>query len=489
MKLSVEGTDGVAMLNLDGAAAREAARDVYEAASSMGGTFYHLSIIPLVIITVVLAWLARPSTAEEIPAGFRKFQAVYLCVWVFCAAADWLQGPYVYALYAAYGFPRHQIAQLFVAGFASSLVFSGAAGAVCDRFGRKKSALAYCVLYILSCITKHFKLYGVLMLGRITGGMATSLLLSCFECWMVSEHTGRRRFSGGLLSYMFGIMYTTNYLVAIICGIVGEFLNDGFKFAPASEGSVVYFGGALGPFDLAIICLLIGGVLIMALWEENYGQDKVEGEGDGPQRGMLASVGEALRLLAVDRRMALVGLAVACFEGSMFSFVFNWTPALSSTVVPPPYGLIFALFMMSCMSGASVSTLLDGVVSPAWRLMAIYGAGCAALVTAAGVCNIPMLRLIFASFCVFEFCVGIYFPSMGVLKSEVVPECVRGTMYNLYRVPLNGVVMVALLTNMTIVQVYTFCAVLLGVGMLCVAAVHHLAPPAQKGEAPGGKGV
>jgi len=172
----------------------------------------------------------------------------------------------------------------------------------------------------------------------------------------------------------------------------------------------------------------------------------------------------------------------------MYAFVFNWTPALSSTVVPPPYGLIFALFMMSCMSGASVSTLLDGVVSPAWRLMAIYGAGCAALVTAAGVCNIPMLRLIFASFCVFEFCVGIYFPSMGVLKSEVVPECVRGTMYNLYRVPLNAIVVAALMTDLTTQQVYALCAALFGAGMVCVGLV-NASSVGKRGELLGAKSV
>ena len=33
---------------------------------------------------------------------------------------DWLQGPYVYALYSSYGFSQHDIAVLFVAGFGPS---------------------------------------------------------------------------------------------------------------------------------------------------------------------------------------------------------------------------------------------------------------------------------------------------------------------------------------------------------------------------------
>jgi hypothetical protein len=54
--------------------------------------------------------------------------------------------------------------------------------------GRKKAALLYCVTYIASCITKHSADYYVLMLGRFFGGIATSLLFSAFESWLVAEH-------------------------------------------------------------------------------------------------------------------------------------------------------------------------------------------------------------------------------------------------------------------------------------------------------------
>jgi len=441
--------------------------DTQEVVGYFTRSFYHKSAVPLIVITVILAWLARPSTTEEIPKGFRKFQAKYLVAWVFCVASDWLQGPYVYALYAAYGFPRHEIAKLFVAGFAAALVFSGVAGSLCDRFGRKRSVLAYVVLYIVSCLTKHVKLYWVLLLGRITGGFATSLLFSCFEAWMVSEHVGRHGFSSGLLGYMFGVMYTSMYLVAIVTGFVGEALADGFKFQPMAEGSVIYRGGDLGPFDLAILCLVVGGLFVMLFWEENYGSD--EG-GQGEALGMLASVKESARLLFRDRRVLLLCCVVACFESSMYAFVFNWTPALDSKEVPPPYGLIFSLYMMACMCGASVSTITSAL-APASRLASAFVIGIAVFVVAAKVVGSSQLQLIFAAFVAFEFSVGVYFPSVGVLKSEVVPERVRGTMYNIYRVPLNAIVVALLLTNLSTVTVYAACAVLLGVSLLAVCAV------------------
>eukprot|EP00439_Symbiodinium_sp_Y106_P032489 s2629_g3.t2 len=120
-------------------------------------SFYHASIIPLALLTAVGAWNALPSRSSEWPKGFAKFMVTYLSAWTLCVAADWLQGPYVYALYEAYGFSPHEIAQLFVAGFGSALFCSCFVGGLADRFGRKKGCLAYCLLYIFSCATKHWK--------------------------------------------------------------------------------------------------------------------------------------------------------------------------------------------------------------------------------------------------------------------------------------------------------------------------------------------
>ena len=52
-------------------------------------------------------------------------------------AADWMQGPYVYALYDHYGFDKEQIAHLFIAGFGSSMLFGTVVGALADQHGRR----------------------------------------------------------------------------------------------------------------------------------------------------------------------------------------------------------------------------------------------------------------------------------------------------------------------------------------------------------------
>lgn len=427
-------------------------------------TFYHQSILPMLLLTASLAYLARPSTRLELPIGFAEFRLKYLGVWTMSVAADWLQGPYVYALYSAYGFAGQEIAQLFVAGFAAALLSSCFVGSIADRFGRKRCCMAYCVLYILSCMTKHYRSYGILMVGRVTGGMATSVLFSCFECWMVSEHTVRHGFSQELLSYLFGIKFTLMYCVAIIAGILAQAGADNFNFQAFSKDSIFYVGGALIPFDMSIAFLTAGLVLIGVIWDENYGDGKQASLGE-----TLNSIQEAAQLFVANKRFVCLSLLVACFEGSMYAFVFNWTPALESEEVPPPHGIIFALFMMACMSGASTSTLVSDYLSPHQLLMVVCCLSSFSFVIASTTVwggSTTSLKAILASFLLFEFCVGAYFPSLGVIKSEIVPEAIRGTMYNIFRVPLNAVVVGLLLSHISWMTCFHICA-----GLLAAATV------------------
>ena len=58
----------------------------------------------------------------------------------------------------------------------------------CPCRGRKKAALLYVLTYTLGCFTKHWNNYHVLLMGRLFCGVATSLLYSAFESWLVAEH-------------------------------------------------------------------------------------------------------------------------------------------------------------------------------------------------------------------------------------------------------------------------------------------------------------
>ena len=69
---------------------------------------------------------------------FSSFQKSFFLVYFLALLGDWLQGPYVYKLYAFYGFKESQIAVLYVAGFASSVLFGTCTGPLADLWGRRK---------------------------------------------------------------------------------------------------------------------------------------------------------------------------------------------------------------------------------------------------------------------------------------------------------------------------------------------------------------
>jgi type IV secretory pathway VirB2 component (pilin) len=79
----------------------------------------------------------------------------YLAVYLLATLSDWLQGPYVYALYADYGYSQHDIAVLFVAGFGSSMVFGSFIGGMADWGGRRNFVILYAIIYAASCVTKR----------------------------------------------------------------------------------------------------------------------------------------------------------------------------------------------------------------------------------------------------------------------------------------------------------------------------------------------
>ena len=143
----------------------------------------------------------------------------------------------VYALYEHYGYGIADIDVLFIAGFGSSMVFGTFVGSACDKAGRRNGCVGYAIIYSLSCVTKHSPDYWVLMFGRLLGGIATSLLFSAFESWMVTEHK-RQNFSDAALGQTFSRATLLNGVVAVSSGFVGQWARD--------------INGPVAPFDTAV---------------------------------------------------------------------------------------------------------------------------------------------------------------------------------------------------------------------------------------------
>mmetsp|Transcript_96046 Transcript_96046/g.220189 ORF Transcript_96046/g.220189 Transcript_96046/m.220189 type:complete len:460 (+) Transcript_96046:73-1452(+) len=409
--------------------------------------------------TAIVAWLARPSGTKDVVAhgaAFKIFQRRYLAGALLAMAADWLQGPYVYALYESYGITHEQNATLFVFGFGSSAVFGTFVGSLADRFGRRRLVFVYCGTYIAACVTKHFRVFEVLLFGRVLAGISTSLLFSVFDSWLVCEHNSRG-FLPSAVGETFSMFFFGNSLVAIAAGTVAQWGADAMPLTESGLGNNLMYGGYTAPFDIAAVALVVCFVVVGWFWTENYGS-----AGDAKTSG--ASFGGLVLQVMQTPKLLCCGLASACFEGSMYIFVFFWTPSVTEKdAEKPPYGIIFASFMVCCMLGSKLYALFAKTIGPEKMLPGLLGAAC--------MCHGAVLLskntwVTYLSFLAFEACVGMYFPMMGTLKGCVVPEEARATIYNIYRIPLNAIVVSVLVLKLT--PSVGFCVT---TGMLGVGAV------------------
>lgn len=409
-------------------------------------------------VAVCLVFLSHLLSRDRLPRKaatssdldlriFASFQAHYLFVYLLAVAADWLQGPYVYALYAHYGFAKTDIGRLYIAGFASSAVFGTIVAAVADKYGRKNNALLYCFLYAASCLTKHSPNFYCLLLGRILGGIGYSILSSAFESWMVYEHTARS-FHPSLLASTFARAQFWNGVVAIAAGQI--------------SGWFAHRYGKVMPFDIAIAVLLVLFALVATTWTENYGDESLSVTG---------GFARAWTSLLSDEKILLLGISQSAFEGALYTFTFMWTPALQTAagqIGEIPHGTVFSSFMAATMIGSNLFTYCSRYMPVETLMRNVFLVG-ALLFTASAISQ--RIELVYSSFLLFEILCGIYFPGMATMRSPYIPEESRSALLTFFRVPLNLIVVFALYEDMSVARVFAVCA---GLMIVAVASQQRL---------------
>lgn len=429
-------------------------------------TKYWFAFIACCCVVAVLQLIARNGSSNQKSGALTRnskfvvFQRTYLTIFLLAMFADWLQGPYVYELYVSYGFDQIAIAQLFVCGFGSSMIFGTFVGGMADKYGRKVMCLMYCVCYIIACLTKLVNNYWLLMLGRFLSGIATSLLFSAFESWMVCEHH-KQGFDSALLGETFSYATFGNGLAAVLAGLVANFAADTYGF--------------VAPFVIALVPLTAVFFLASSNWSENYGNQSTP---------MMSSLITGFDLIRSDPRIAALGMAQSCFEGAMYTFVFMWTPALKTPdemaaegngglagveSTADYLGLIFATYMVCVMLGSTLFQLFSVSKQTLYQIpLVMHTVACGAMfVTSISVGTAP--TTVFVMFLLFETCVGVFYPAYGCIKSEKIPEEIRSAVMNIFRIPLNLFVLVLLMKikYFSSESVFMICAVAHGISLLC----------------------
>jgi len=421
--------------------------------NSSPSNFFNANLIGLGLLTVMIRIAERlgvnsseaaqkeSSSTNRKPASVKSLQIRFLLVFWLLRCADWLQGPYFYEVYSSKvfnGLPATlaTVSKLFLTGFASTALFGPLVGKTSDTKGRKRGTLVFALLYSLGAASTKSNVLSVLLLGRVMSGIGTSLLFSAPESWLVGEAMKDKEGDGGkYLGETFGMAYAGDSIVAILAG----------QFAGAAAGK----RGPTGPFELSIGFLAAGALLATFLWNEN----KAEGisSSDGNEKNK-PTIRDAVNVVKDDPKIMLVGAAQSLFEAAMYIFVLQWPPAITGLVstafggASTPYGTVFSCFMTSCLLGSTIfgqlvkknvptETFTSGMLAVATLAM-----GVAAWVSTTSSAIAMPFAVLVAAFFAFEACVGMYFPSIGTLRSKYVPDSHRSVIMNLFGIPLNVLV-------------------------------------------------
>jgi len=140
----------------------------------------------------------------------------------------------------------------------------------------------FCIMYTFCCMTKFSSNFYVLMVGRIFGGISTSMLFSTFESWYVYEHTEHYGFPSEWIGVTFSRTTFWNGLLAIFAGVLSNFTAETLGYGPVA------------PFALATVPLIACGIIVTQTWPENYGNRKLQ---------FRASCGQGLREIVYDKKV------------------------------------------------------------------------------------------------------------------------------------------------------------------------------------------
>mmetsp|Transcript_26960 Transcript_26960/g.40502 ORF Transcript_26960/g.40502 Transcript_26960/m.40502 type:complete len:510 (+) Transcript_26960:218-1747(+) len=380
------------------------------------------------------------TNQDQLKRKFDKFRTKYIIVYLIIMLADWMQGTHMYTLYLSYNV---NISALFLTGFLSGAIFAPFLGSAVDKFGRKTSCIAYCILEIIINILEHYHDFTTLLIGRVLGGISTNLLFSAFESWMTTQHR-INGFPEVWLEKTYAAASIGNGTMAIAAGIVAQLLEDKL--------------GHIGPFQGAVALTFIALLLILT-WEENYGEVKKGGGGDdssSSSSSLYAQFTEGWRATCTDSNIWRIGLTQALSEGAMYTFVFMWVPTLLSMDPPGgvPTGCVFSSLMIAITMGGLFFPVMHSFVSKTiiakdrssemTAALTYALASCSMAVPAACLSGVATAEICFEkvliSFVVVEFSVGLFNPVAGTLRSKYVPDHLQGGILNIFRLPLNAVV-------------------------------------------------
>ena len=133
-------------------------------------------------------------------------------------------------------------------------------------------------------------------------------------------------------------------------------------------------------------------------------------------------------------------------------------------------------FIASCILGSTAFGSLQSKNIQVEKSFSKMMVAATAAITTATVVGSSNLGVLIAALFVFEACVGMYFPSIGTLRSKYLPDGQRSVIMNLFGIPLNLIVVSVFLSikSLGVSGALACASVALGIASLCMMTLQRL---------------
>ncbi|CAF0906962.1 unnamed protein product [Adineta steineri] len=394
-------------------------------------------------------------------ADFKHLQYIYLIGFLLSRAGNSLQLSYRYPIYASYGYSRSTIEFFYIIAHASALLIGTIFASLADRFGRRLACILCGILYIISSMSLHFRIFWILAMGNLIRGVGNSFFHTEFDAWLIQEYKDRNLNMKSLPRVLRNSnVYGT--IVSIATGFLAQI--------------VVEFFGFIAPFDTSIIFFVIMIIYILLVWTENHGNKEIS-----PSSTFVS----AFQVIRSDSRIVLHGLSTALFETALYIYFIEWTPTLQQaknfTIADPlPFGLIFACYKTFNMIGSFIFNEAVEKIRPQIFIIIIAIPLMIGLSIPVIVPNAQFIILI--GFCTVELCTGAYRPSIGLLRSEYIPNEVRSTIMNYIRIPQLILIILILSFHFSLTIIFCIAVGMIFLATICLILLKDMKPPVQKAD-------
>lgn len=402
-------------------------------------TLAFLILLILVVLLQGFSVLFFKKGNQNTNPLFVSFQKSYLLFASVVTFADWLNAPYLYKLYSSYGFLEEQVVIIYVCGLISALFFDIASGYLVMVYREEVVFKVSTILYAVSCAMKISSGYGTLIISRILCGAATSLMFTAQESWYVKYHVMYYDFPPEWIPQTQSKVAKASSFVAISAGVIAYFSTEFMEL------------GAITPTLLSIPMVLLSNALFP-------GSDVKAGLGIGTQKKLsdderkeqgrlhLKSYVRGMKKVGENKQFLMIGSIKALFESVICLFVFLWTPVLDHH--NPPLGLVFSSFMAANVVGCFLHECATASFknTRSFMLFVVSLACCAVLLCAVSTAPTNEFPIVsFASFLLFEFAAGFYFPTMVSLHRETGLTELGRVVNAWFKIPVNMLACVGLL--------------------------------------------